>query len=120
MACEELMRSAARPAISTLGEVEFVSALSRKVRMRELDVRDAVRIRSLFFSDLRRGYFQLFHLEDVHLRQGVGQFDTPLRTLDALHLSLAFEKGMPLATSDTAQASAAEKFGIEVIWLSHE
>jgi predicted nucleic acid-binding protein len=45
-------------------------------------------------------------------------FDTPLRTLDALHLAIASSQGIGLITADRGLAGSAEAFGIEVQLLA--
>jgi predicted nucleic acid-binding protein len=44
-------------------------------------------------------------------------FDTGLRTLDALHLSIAYAKNIPIATSDKILAKSAESLGVGAILL---
>ncbi len=45
------------PAVSSLVEVEFVSALSRRVRMREISQEQAELIRQQFQADLDAGLY---------------------------------------------------------------
>ena len=49
---EAFFREQVQPGVSTLTDVEFHSALSRKVRERELDRKDATRIASKFVAHL--------------------------------------------------------------------
>ncbi len=47
-------------------------------------------------------------------REWISRFETPLRTLDALHLAIAAENDLCLVTSDAGFAISAETFGIKV------
>jgi predicted nucleic acid-binding protein len=42
------------------------------------------------------------------------QFDTPLRTLDALHLAIAVDLAIPIVTADIGLAKSAERFSVTV------
>lgn len=45
-------------------------------------------------------------------------FDTPLRTLDALHLAVAASNNLRLVTADETLAEAANVFGVAVQLLT--
>ena len=80
-------------AISSLTEVEFFSALSRCVRMKEISNVDAQRIRTQFALHLKNQIFASLAIsrnEYELARDWIGTFGTPLRTLDALHLAISF------------------------------
>ena len=114
---EQLLRDEAEPRLSQLVEVELFSALSRRVRMGEISQADARGIVEQFQADLDSGFYTRIVLEQVHYnlaREWIGRFDTPLRTLDALHLAIAAENNLRLVTADEALAGSAESFGIEV------
>jgi uncharacterized protein len=56
-------------------------------------------------------------VESVHYtlaRNWIAQFETPLRTLDALHLAIAFTHQIPLVTADEGLGVSAEALGVEV------
>lgn len=48
-------------------------------------------------------------------RNWIGNFETPLRTFDALHLAVAFSNKLEIVTSDIALGKSANKPGIKVI-----
>ncbi len=48
-------------------------------------------------------------------RNWIGNFETPLRTLDALHLAVAFTNKLDIVTADIALAKSAEILGIKAI-----
>jgi uncharacterized protein len=114
---EELFRQEPDLALSQLVEVELFSALSRRVRMREITSEDARSIVDRFQGDLEQGFYQRLVVEPRHYglaRDWIGQFATPLRTLDALHLAIAFTARIALATADEGLAASAEMLGVDV------
>ncbi|MCL6754655.1 type II toxin-antitoxin system VapC family toxin [Nostoc sp. CCCryo 231-06] len=106
--------------MSQLVEVELVSALSRRVRMREISQQDTTAIVGRFQADLDSGFYTQIAVETVHYnlaRKWISRFNTPLRTLDALHLAIAFQNNIRLVTADEALATSAEVLGVEVLLL---
>jgi len=102
--------------VSDLVEVEFVSAVSRKVRDGELAREDGERIVALFTGHLSGAYVRIpldRGMYDV-AKTWIGRFDLPLRTLDALHLAVASTHGLTFATSDVRLARSARSLGISV------
>lgn len=117
---ERLIRAQSRPAVSDLTEVELRSALSRKVRLGELQVTGATRIASRFSSHLEEGLYTRVPLERRHYQMAgewLGRFALALRTLDALHLAVAASEGFGLATADAVLARSAKALGIETHWM---
>lgn len=114
---EELLRKETQRGLSQLVEVELFSALSRKVRMREISIEEAKLIASNFQNHLEIGFYHKINLDLVHYqlaRYWISQFTTPLRTLDALHLACASYRSIRLVTADEALAASAKVLGIEV------
>ncbi len=114
---QRFLRETAEIALSDLGEVEFFSALARKVRARELSRENARRIAAVFMGHLEGGAFTRLDLDRgiYHTAQGwIGGFDVPLRTHDALHLAVAAASGLPIATADVALARSARSLGLSV------
>lgn len=109
------------PTISNLTEVEFASALSRKVRLKELASEDASRIMAVFETHLQSNVYERVYLEFSHYelaKNWIGQMKIPLRTLDALHLTVAATQNMQFVTADKPLAKAAKTLGIKVSILS--
>lgn len=109
------------PAISSLTEVELFSSVARKVRMHELDELDGNRIVSQFLSHLDADLFTLLSVEKKHWRLArsfIGLFNTPLRTLDALHLAIASLEEIELVTSDQKLIQAAAVLGVKTLVLN--
>lgn len=114
---EELLRTETERGLSQLVEVELFSALSRRVRMREISQEDARTIATRFSYHLDSNFYLRIPIESVHYqlaRDWIGRFDTSLRTLDALHLACASSNNIRLVTADDALARSAETLGIEV------
>lgn len=114
---EELLSTETEPGLSQLVEVELFSALSRRVRMREISQEDARAIATRFSYHLDNDFYFRIPLESIHYqlaRDWIGQFNTSLRTLDALHLACASLNNICLVTADDALARSAEALRIEV------
>lgn len=106
-----------QPALSQLVEVEMFSALSRRVRMREISQEQAREIAEQFQIHLDGGFYTRIPLEPIHYQQArewIARFDTALRTLDAIHLAIAAANDLRLVTADETLAEAANVFGITV------
>jgi uncharacterized protein len=118
---QELLHDESDIALSQLVEVELFSALSRRVRMREISQDQAGAIADQFESHIDYGFYARLPVEALHYRLAqdwIRRFDTPLRTLDALHLAIAFSQEICLVTADQGLAGSAETFGIEVRLLT--
>ncbi len=103
-------------AVSALSEVELYSAVSRRVRIDELSEEDAQRVLSLFQVHVSEGSYRMIAVgqRDYALaRDWIATFHTPLRTLDALHLAVAFSNGLCVVTADRLLAKSAKHFGIK-------
>ncbi|MBD2412321.1 hypothetical protein FACHB389_25030 [Nostoc calcicola FACHB-389] len=114
---EELVLSETEIGLSQLVEVEFVSALSRRVRMREISQDDATAIVERFQTDIDTGFYTRITLEAIHYhlaREWISRFTTSLRTLDALHLAVAFQNNIKLVTADAALAASAQFLGVNI------
>ena len=113
---ERALMAAEAVGISTLTEVELASAVSRKVRDRELGKPDAVRILDRFRLHVAQGLYQRLPLDTVHYetaRDWLSRFTIVSRTLDALHLAVAFQHEAVLLTADARQAEAARRIGMK-------
>ncbi|MBI9082298.1 MAG: type II toxin-antitoxin system VapC family toxin [Desulfobacterales bacterium] len=113
---EAFLAKAERPVVSHLTEVEMVSALSRKIREKNLSRQDGNKITALFQSHLTQNVFRKIPVEAKHFmmaKNWISQFNTPLRTLDALHLAVAAAAGLPLFTADTRLEKTAGLLGIK-------
>ena len=117
---EELVLSETELGLSQLVQVELVSALSRRVRTREIPQDDATAIVENFQTDIDSGFYTRVTLETIHYhlaREWISQFTTPLRTLDALHLAVASQNNIRLVTADVALATSAQFLGVDILLL---
>ncbi|MBU4427521.1 MAG: type II toxin-antitoxin system VapC family toxin [Desulfobacterales bacterium] len=113
---QDLLREQAKPALSFLTEVEFTSAVAKKVRLNELGSVDANRILAKFTSHVDAGLFRIIPVENHHYqlaRGWIGLLTTPLRTLDALHLAIASSEELQLVTSDKSFFQAARMLDLD-------
>jgi len=113
---EKYLLSERRPAISQLTEVELESAVSRKVREKEFSERDGLKILDAFQAHIGTSMYTYLILDSRHYRLArslISRLSTPLRTLDALHLSVSATSDLELITADKRLAESAAKLGIE-------
>lgn len=109
------------PALSVLAEVELFSAITRKQRAGETNLDSARRMLAQFRSHLAAGYYRLLPVEADHYvqaREWISEMKTPLRTLDALHLAVAFSAGLQIVTADRLLAKSARHYGAKVQLLT--
>jgi predicted nucleic acid-binding protein len=101
--------------ISDITGLEFASALSRWVRMKEINEAQASLLENAFAEDARSGLFRRLSITAKHYRQAqqwISSRKTALRTLDALHLACCFGAGMEIVTSDEVLAISADVLGV--------
>lgn len=117
---ESFIRKKGVPYLSVLSEVEFSSALAKKIRQKEMDPAAAKRVVAQLQAHLASEFFIRLTLEDYHYRLArdwIQLFKTPLRALDSLHLALASSHNLPVVTSDKNLVKSAKAVGIKVVWL---
>lgn len=105
--------------ISTLTVVEMRSLLGRRRRAREIRPEIEMRVLAALEDDQRRGALVRLPVDDGAFLGAATLLAAlpghPLRTLDALHLTLARDSGAPgLATADRVLAPAASAMGLQV------
>lgn len=105
--------------ISSLTQTEMRSLLSRRRRMGDLTVELESLLFAAFMGDIDRGWLQRYPLDDARFAEAsnlIARYpEQPLRTLDALHLTLAAQAGIPmLATADAVMAETASLMGFAV------
>ncbi len=102
--------------ISDFAAAEDTSAVSRRVRTREMSGEDA----NAIFSSMdewitRKGGRRRMTSADVTRADALmRRLDLPLRTPDALHIAIAERVGATLATFDVKMAAAARVIGLPV------
>ena len=117
---EKFITTHAQPAISSLTGLELFSAISRKIREGSLDHKNGSKITAKFLSHLDNFFYSILSIEAHHYRLArdwIGQFLTPLRSLDALHLAVASMEGKTIVTSDAGLAKSAEIISVKFIFI---
>jgi predicted nucleic acid-binding protein len=102
-----------------LSIVEMRCAAARKRRNRQITARVENRVTSEMATDIQDGALLIGEVGAAHFTMAFHLIDrltdTPLRTLDALHLAIAQEiRASAFATADKFQADAAEALGFTV------
>lgn len=112
-----IVRRTELPVISDLGIAEFNITIARKQRDGYLTSDAAGAVFALFDQHLRNVFVRVAidggHVETTRLLPR--RVDVPLRTLDALHLSIALDVEGVLATFDERLGLAARAGGLEVL-----
>ena len=102
-------------AISLLTEVEFCSAIALKTRTGEMDSASARRVLSAFRTHCADGKYRMVAIGAKQYAlacEWLGEFATPLRVLDALHLAAASSNDIQILTVDAGLARYATKLGV--------
>ena len=111
---EEIILQTPNPTISSLVDVEFISAISRKIREGTLTIPNSNRIIGKYQSHVDQQLYNWISIQAKHYecaKKWIAQFVTPLRTLDALHLAAAYDANLKLLTADIHMAKSAQYFG---------
>jgi predicted nucleic acid-binding protein len=108
--------------ISSLTRTEFRCLLARRQRMQLLTGVQVQELYAIFQQDCQAGNLLHFPVTDQHIINAELMIESlptvALRTLDALHLSIACDiSAETLATADEVMAQAAQLIGIEVEWF---
>ena len=101
--------------ISDLTGLEFASALSRWVRMKEITEPQASLVENAFAEDTRSGLFRRLSITTKHYLQAqkwIFSRKTALRTLDALHLACCLMAEVEMVTCDEVLSYSADALGV--------
>ena len=106
--------------ISSLSVTEMRSLLSRRRRMGDLSVELEYLLFAALLDDICRGWLQRYPLDDARFAEATNLIarypEHPLRTLDALHLTVAADLAVSIvATADGVMADAALSMGLQVV-----
>lgn len=121
---EALLLKADRIFISHLTVTEMASALAKKVRMGDLKKEKEAVLWNTFLDDMQTEKIELIPLDERHylkaadfIRELGGRHG--LRTLDALHLSIAHSlQASKFLCSDTTLSQVAAKIGIKLVSMA--
>jgi len=106
--------------ISSLTVVETRCLVARRRRNRELSMDIEQQVHATLQDDIAQGFLTLHPVADEHVIGALNLLTLlpshPLRTLDAIHLSIARHLGTDrLATADGVMGAAAEALRMEAI-----
>ena len=106
--------------ISSLSVTEMRSLLSRRRRIGDLSVELESVLFAALLEDIDRGWLQRYPLDDARFAEATNLIarypEHPLRTLDALHLTVAADLAVSIvATADGVMADAALSMGLQVV-----
>ena len=106
--------------ISSLSVTEMRSLLSRRRRMGDLSAELEYLLFAALLDDIDRGWLQRYPLDDARFAEATNLIarypENPLRTLDALHLTVAADLAVSIvATADGVMADAALSMGLQVV-----
>jgi predicted nucleic acid-binding protein len=106
--------------ISTLTVVEMRCLLARRRRNHELSIELEQRVFATLQDDIAQGFLIQNSVDDEGISGALRLLTIltshPLRTLDALHLSISRRLGVQrLATADRVMSAAAQAVGIDVV-----
>jgi uncharacterized protein len=115
----DYIQSVERAVISSLTITEMRCLFSRRKRMGDFNNKIEYQLYATFLNDIDRGYLFVEQFSDQYFIFASHLIDSipaiPLRTLDALHLSIIQQKNIPcLATADEIMFKAAKKMNIAV------
>lgn len=105
--------------ISSLSVTEMRSLLSRRRCMGDLSVELESVLFAALLDDIDRGWLQRYPLDDARFAEATNLIarypEHPLRTLDALNLTVAADLAVSIvATADGVMADAAASMGFQV------
>jgi predicted nucleic acid-binding protein len=108
--------------ISSLTITEFRCLLARRQRMQLLSGKQVQELYAIFQQDCQDGHLLHIPVSNQHILNAELMIESlptiVLRTLDALHLSIAHDiSASTLATADKVMSQAAELIDIKVAWF---
>lgn len=105
--------------ISRLSTLEWHCAMERRFRAGTFSASYLRLAKQEFTRQIAEGYFQILAVSDAQFSEAIGLLKaakpTPLRALDALHLSAALmTDAKRIATADKVMIDAAKRLGLKV------
>jgi predicted nucleic acid-binding protein len=100
--------------VSDWGVTEFASALSVKIRLKQLNLENRAKAVSLF-AQLKAGSLAMVSINRDHFvtaARFADQHGVGLRAGDALHVAVAADQGATICTLDKRLAEAATALGV--------
>ncbi|MEX0722683.1 MAG: type II toxin-antitoxin system VapC family toxin [Gracilimonas sp.] len=104
--------------LSDLSKIEFYSSARKKVRMGDTTEAEIKKVFRLFDSHIDQQIFSIIDLNTNHFSSAseiIRSTSKPLRSLDAIHLGIAYSENLLVISYDNIFSETATEFGIEVI-----
>jgi predicted nucleic acid-binding protein len=102
--------------VSRLTELEFYSALARKLRMGDMQRLHTLQVANTFARHLGSGIYATLQITNgvfTIAHDFLQTFSTAIRTLDAIHLACCASLQVTLVTADTILTECAAYFDID-------
>jgi uncharacterized protein len=119
---EDFLTSIQPPVLlSDLSRVEIASAIARWQRKGEINEVHAARLEKAVAGDIKAGLLLVQAVTRSHYQRAerwLAARNTPLRTLDALHLACCYAAGAKLVTVDNLMHQSAQILGLESLLLT--
>ncbi|MDR9417432.1 type II toxin-antitoxin system VapC family toxin [Gracilimonas sp.] len=103
--------------ISELSKVEFYSAARKKVRIGHTTESEVRKVFRIFDSHIQQKLYSIIKLDGIHFDAAsniIRSTENSLRSLDALHLGIAYSENYSVFSYDTIFNQTAIEFGISV------
>ena len=115
---QEVIQSAGDVYVSHLTDLEFLSAIKKKQRMKEMDAVLSDQVYLLYSEHRNNGLYRLADLTPKVFKASeilLQTTKTSLRTLDAIHLGVAYEYKLKLFSFDDVMLKAANECNIKTL-----
>jgi len=106
--------------ISRLTDLEMLSAIRKKQRMKEIDTELSDQAFSLYKEHRVNGLYRLAELSSKVFDASeflIHATTAPLTTLDAIHLGVAYEYKLKLFSFDAVLLKAAQECNIQIVGI---
>lgn len=104
--------------VSLLTDIEMLSAIKKKERMRDIKPKDADEVFRLYKNHRENGYYKVAELTPAVFKASefiLQSTSKSLRTLDAIHLGIAYQNKLELFSFDRILVDSAEELKIKTI-----
>lgn len=115
---QEKIHSADQVVISLLTDIEMLSAIRKKERMRDISTKDTDEVFRLYKSHRDTGLFKVVDLTPTVFKASefiLQSTSTALRTLDAIHLGIVQANKFELFSFDQTLIDSAQELNIKTI-----
>lgn len=114
---QEKIQAHEQISVSLITDIEMLSALKKKERMKDISPKDADEAFRLYKNHRKNGYYKVAELTPAIFKSSefiLHSISKALRTLDAIHLAIAHELKLELFTFDQILSDSAEELNIRL------